>query len=337
MEFDAATPGREPMQEVWVEVPHRRVWLHVLLFLLTLLSSTWVGVRFHDSFVARSEKPTGALFFRSPHVVPSHLLDGLWFSLPLLLILAFHEWGHLAAARRYGIAATYPYFIPAPTLIGTMGAFIRIKSPFRTRQALFDVGIWGPFAGFILAVPVLVLGLAMSHRVIGLFPDDSLSFGSPPLILLLNRFLNPKAGEFDLLLHPVARAAWVGLFATALNLLPAGQLDGGHILYALSPRWHKIVSRGMALLLAGPMIPRAAIEVMAWWHPQYSAYWDLMGDRMDAFYWPGWFIWGVFVALFWRHPPVYDPTPVDSRRRTQALIALAIFLLCFTLVPFRVF
>jgi len=243
----------------------------------------------------------------------------------------------MEAARRYGIAASYPYFIPAPTLIGTMGAFIRIKSPFRTRKALFDVGIWGPFAGFIIAFPVLIVGLVLSKRAIGLYPDDALGFGSPPLILLLNRVLNPKAGEFDLLLHPVARAAWVGLFATALNLLPAGQLDGGHILYALSPRWHKIVSRGVALLLAGPMIPRAAIEVMAWWHSQYAAYWDLWGDRMDAFYWPGWFLWGVILALFWRHPPTYDSTPVDPRRRIQALIALAIFVLCFTPVPFRIF
>src|SRR5579859_1845302 len=122
--------------------PRRWVWLHVFLFLLTVATTTTVGARFYESFLSGTEQQV--VFWK----LPGHLIPGLWFSIPLLLILGFHEWGHLEAARRYGIAASLPYFIPAPTLIGTMGAFIRIRSPFYTRRALLDVGIWGPLAGF---------------------------------------------------------------------------------------------------------------------------------------------------------------------------------------------
>jgi membrane-associated protease RseP (regulator of RpoE activity) len=329
MEFEIdAVPSPSP--------PKRRVWLHVLLFLATVLTTTAVGARFHRNFVQGRPAYEAGTAFNPLNGVwrhPERLLDGLAFSITLLFILGCHEYGHIAACQFYEIDATYPFFIPAPTLIGTMGAFIRIKSMFRTRRALFDVGIWGPFAGFIAALPVLLVGLAKSRVVTGIYVNDSVSFGSPPLILLLNRILNPGVREFDLLLHPVARAAWVGLFATALNLLPAGQLDGGHILYALSPRWHKISSRTLAALLAFPMLPRAAMELLSVWWP----YLDDWCDRMDSVYWPGWFLWGVLLTFLWRHPPVYDAQPIDPRRRRQALLALLIFVLCFTPVPFQQF
>jgi len=335
MEFDAAPP---PLMQ-WSPPPApptRRVWLHVLLFLATLLTTTAVGARFHHNFVTGHpayEAGTGLNPFSGLWQHPARLLEGLSFSLTLLFILSMHEFGHVAACRLYNVDATLPFFIPAPTLIGTMGAFIRIKSMFRTRRALFDVGIWGPFAGMIAAVPFLVLGLAKSRAGTGIYIDGAIGFGSPPLILLLNRILNPGVREFDLLLHPVAQAAWVGLFATALNLLPAGQLDGGHILYALSPHWHKISSRALAALLALPMLPRAALELLSIWWP----YLDDWCDRMDAVYWPGWFLWGVLLTFLWRHPPVFDARPMDAGRRRQALLALLIFALCFTPVPFQQF
>lgn len=317
-------------------VKRARIWVHVLLFFATLLTTTAVGARFHRNFTAGRpafDAGTSLNPFQGLVEHPARLLEGLSFSLSLLFILSAHEFGHVAACRLYKIDATYPFFLPAPTLIGTFGAFIRIKSMFRTRRALFDVGIWGPFAGFIAAFPLLVLGLLKSRAATGIYVDGTVHFGNPPLILLFNRILNPGVRDLDLLLHPVAQAAWVGLFATALNLLPAGQLDGGHILFALSPKWHRFSSRTVAALLALPMLPRAGLELASIWYPWLGDW----CDRIDSVYWPTWFLWGALLTFFWRHPPVYDAEPLDQRRRTQALLALLVFLLCFTPAPFQQF
>lgn len=338
---DAPAWWREPRydgQDAWATPqPPRRIWLHLLLFALTLVTTMAVGARFQRNFAngrpafdERSDlNPFGPLVKH-----PAAILEGIPFAVTLLFILSMHEWGHMLACRRYGIAASYPYFIPAPTIIGTMGAFIRIRSPFRSKRDLFDVGIWGPIFGFITTLPFLVAGLAMSRYAPGICTDGAFSFGHPPLMQLLNRVLNPGVAEFDLSLHPVALAAWVGLFATSLNLLPAGQLDGGHILYAVSYRWHGPVSRFVGIVLGLPMLVMLASWGLAHWYPAANS----VGDWIDEFYWPGWFFWSLIIlTLARRHPPIYDFRPLDSGRQWLAVAALAIFLLCFAPIPFRVF
>ncbi len=328
-----------PQVEVRQPPPKNRlwIWLHVLLFLLTLCSTAAVGARFQRNFVqGRPAWDLGADLnpFAGLRHHPERILDGLPFALSLLFILSIHELGHLVACWHYDIDASYPYFIPAPTIIGTMGAFIRIKSMFRTRRALFDVGIWGPLAGFVAALPFVLIGLAISRVKPGVYIDGTISFDFPPLFQLVNLLLRPGVSQFDMALHPVARAAWVGLFATALNLIPAGQLDGGHILYALSSRWHRIVSVSVAVLLGLPMVVMMSCWGLARWVPSLNA----VGDRVDEFYWPGWFLWGVLLLFLGRrHPPIYDPSPLDKGRRWLAVLALVVFLLCLAPIPFRTF
>jgi Zn-dependent protease len=343
-EFAAPSiPAYDGPREVWVTPPPASrkdrwwIWVHIVLFALTLLTTSAVGARFQRNFVEGRpawDMGTDLNPFSGMREHPGHILDGLPFALTLLFILSLHELGHMVACWRYDIAASYPYFIPAPTIIGTMGAFIRIKSSFRTRRSLFDVGIWGPLAGFVAALPFLVVGLALSKVTTGIYVDGTVSFGLPPLIQLLNLVFHPGVSEFDLALHPIARAAWVGLFATAMNLIPAGQLDGGHILYAVSPVWHRIVSLSMALLLGLPMVVMMSCWGLARWFPTLNS----AADLVDEFYWPGWFFWSLLlIFLGRRHPPVYDIFPLDNGRRLLAVVALVIFLLCFAPIPFRTF
>ncbi len=237
---------------------------------------------------------------------PALLLSGLPFSFTLMSILLAHELGHYFACRYYRIAATYPYFVPFPSIIGTLGAFIRIRSPIVNRKALFDVGLSGPVVGFLFAVPALVLAIAFSKVVPGAQAESMIVFGDPPLVRLLAALLRPDVPPSDLLLHPVGRAAWVGLFATALNLLPAGQLDGGHIVYALASQHHRRVSLLVALLIA-PM----------------------------GFLWEGWWLWAALLLVFgFRHPMLLDRyEPLDGKRYVWAAVGLVIFLLCFTPAP----
>ncbi len=300
--------------------PRRRLGLPLLLFLLTVISTLFVGLHLTQAY-ARSQPPyTEEIYsletLRAVVSDPRVLLQGWPFALTLLGILLAHELGHYFACRYYGIVASYPYFLPAPTLIGTMGAFIRIESPIVNRRALFDVGIAGPLVGFVLAVPALAVGLAWSKVHPGVFDESAIIFGHPPLVWLFSKLFWPDVPIDNLLLHPVALAAWVGLFATALNLLPVGQLDGGHIVYALAARQHRRLSRGflLALLFAG-----------------------LIGTRYPETVWPGWLFWGgVLLLIGMRHPAVLDPgLPLDPPRRWVAAAGLLVFLLCFTPVPFH--
>jgi membrane-associated protease RseP (regulator of RpoE activity) len=241
---------------------------------------------------------------------PATLELGIPFSLTLLGILLAHEMGHYFACRYYGIEATYPYFIPAPTLIGTMGAFIRIKTPITTRRALFDVGISGPLAGFIVAVPTLIVATLNSQAVAPANLPDTITLGNPLAIILLGKILRPGLSPASISLQPIGCAAWVGLFATALNLLPMGQLDGGHILFAVLGERHRIVSRGFFLAL----VP------------------------LGVFCWAGWMVWAV-VLLFLglRHPVVMFPSvPLGKVRKALALVAALIFILTFVPTPFAV-
>jgi membrane-associated protease RseP (regulator of RpoE activity) len=286
--------------------------LAVALFFLTLCTCLAAGTQFaaayaHNQAVSIDEFVRSfTLFYRHP----AALLSGLPFALTLMAILLAHELGHFFACRHHHIRASYPFFIPAPTLIGTFGAFILIRSPIRTTRALFDVGASGPLVGFVLAVPALVYGILHAKIVPGLADPahSEVLFGIPLILRFFAAVLHPDVNTSSLLLHPVGRAAWVGLFATSLNLLPAGQLDGGHILRSLSTRAHRSVSLLLPLILV----------------------------TLGFFqHWPGWYIWaGILLGLrFLRAAPIYDSTPLDPHRRFGALLALGVFILCFMPAP----
>jgi membrane-associated protease RseP (regulator of RpoE activity) len=246
---------------------------------------------------------------------PARLLLGLPFAGTLMLILLAHEMGHYLYCKRYGVWATLPFFIPAPTLIGTFGAFIRIRSPIRSRTALFDIGIAGPIAGFVVAFAVLIVSLGLSKPIPARAPAGALDLGFPLIFQLVHRLLATQSAAHDIarlpldrvLLHPTAIAAWVGMFATSLNLLPGGQLDGGHIIFSIAPRAHKFVSR-LTILILLPM----------------------------AYYlWAGWFVWAILLQLSsLRHPQVAEWPRVSGRRAWLAVFALLMLALTLTPAPF---
>ena len=288
----------------------RNWWLNALLFVLTLLTSTAFGSALVESFARnRPLNLDNAIdcFVRLAHF-DRRIWVGLAFSVPLLSILLAHELGHYLECRRRRVEASLPYFLPSPSLFGTFGAFIRIRSPIYNREALFDIGVRGPLAGFLLLVPFLISGVALSKVVPPSQPDDSIVFGTPLAVRLLELLLFPHIPSSRILLHPVAMAAWAGLFATALNLLPIGQLDGGHILYALgSETWHRRISLAFVVLLS----------------------------VAGFFYWP-WWIWGAAMFFFGRrHPLVYDRTPLSAGRVLLCVLAFVIFAISVTLVPVR--
>lgn len=304
--------------EVYVIQPSRpRYWLHLLLLILTLLTTTIVGAQLQSNFdhnlpVLRPGDTYLPLFpFEWLVSQPHAILRGIPFSLTLMLILLAHEMGHYVCARRYQVSATLPYFIPAPTLIGTLGAFIRIKSFIPSRQALFDIGIAGPIAGFVLAVPAMFAGLLISHPGVPLTGDD-IALGYPA-IFQLGRFVLPHTTAAfthplnSLNPHPIAIAAWVGMFATALNLLPGGQLDGGHIVYALFPRAHKWIS----ILTILALIPFA------------------------FFGWVGWLLWAAILGITGlRHPNVPSNPGLSHGRLRLAYFALLMLILTMVAAPF---
>jgi membrane-associated protease RseP (regulator of RpoE activity) len=291
----------------------RPLWPALVLFALTVISTLTVGSEFALSYAqnrepfSASESLVATMLTALSH--PRLLVLGIPFSFTLLTILLAHELGHYFACKFYGIDVSYPYFIPAPTLFGTFGAFIRIRSPITTRRALFDVGFSGPLVGFLLAVPAIAWGIAQSKIVPGVEANAPVVFGSLPLVRLLIALFHPHIRPEWMLLNPMARAAWVGLFVTGLNLLPVWQLDGGHIVYSVSNRIHWRVSLAVALGLL------------------------LLGK----YAWPGWYLWGgllLVLALRFRHPPVYDQwQPLDPSRRLLAVAALLMFILCFTPWP----
>lgn len=245
---------------------------------------------------------------------PADLLLGAPFSFSLMAILLVHEMGHYLTARHHGVAVTLPYFIPMPfSLIGTLGAFIRIRQVIPTKRALIDIGAAGPLAGFVVAVAAIAVGLPLSTVVPVASPDlaGGLRLGDNLIFLaLVKLFAVPVPEGSDLLLHPAAFAGWVGLFVTCLNLLPVGQLDGGHIAYAAWGERHRTISRGVvaALVVAG-----------------------VLG-------WKGWLLWGVLVLLLGTgHPPTLDgPLPLDPHRRRVGWLSLAVFVLTFTPMPFQI-
>lgn len=285
-----------------------RWWLHLILLLATLLTTTAVGARMQFNF--NHNLPAFAAdhdidAFWSWWSAPGVLRSGLPFSLTLLAILLAHESGHYVACLYYGVSATLPFFLPAPTFTGTLGAFIRIRSPIYSRKQLFDIGIAGPIAGFALVLPTLAVGLALSKAIPGIASIGTLRFGTPAALWLLEKAIFPAYTPNDIYLHPVARAAWIGLFATALNLLPAGQLDGGHIVYALFGNRHKWITRAVTVALL-PL----------------------------GFLWYGWLLWALLLFFFARrHPAIYDLSGIGTARRRLAWLSLAMLLLSFTASP----
>jgi membrane-associated protease RseP (regulator of RpoE activity) len=244
---------------------------------------------------------------------PNLFTTGFAFSFTLLGILLTHEFGHYIACRAHRILSTLPLVIPAPTLSGTAGAVIKIRSFIPNRDALMDVGIYGPLAGYVASAIAVAAGFVLSVPRAARAPAALVNFGGEPLTLrLLHAVLlrwNPKLPAFDQLApHPVLLAGWIGLFITALNLIPGGQLDGGHILYALSPRLHKVVTNVLpfVLLLAG------------------------------AVYWVGWILWGVFLLIpAMRHPKVPLHTQLSAGRALLGVAGCILFLLTFTPTPFH--
>ena len=286
-----------------------------LLLLASIVTTTVNGAQFTHNFfrglppVARESDlwPWGwflrhtALFF-----------TGFAYSLTLLGILLIHEFGHYAACRAHRLRATLPWVIPAPTLSGTLGAVIRIRTRIPTRDALMDVGIYGPLAGFVAAALAVAVGLVLSVPRAPGAPEPLIRFGGDPLTIRLLRHLlahwNPAVPSFNQASpHPILVAGWIGLFITALNLIPGGQLDGGHILYAFSPRLHRLLTNILPFLLF------------------------LAG----AVYWVGWIFWGVFLLIpALRHPKVSEVTDLSPTRAILGVCGLILFVLTFTPTPF---
>jgi len=273
--------------------------LHLFLFILTLFSTLIAGAM-----------QTGTDILKEPEKI----YKGLPFALTLMTILLGHEFSHYFAARRHNTKATLPYFIPAPpfiSIIGTFGAFIKMKSPIITRKALIDIGASGPIVGFIISVIVSIVGLSLSKVVAIRETEGALRLGDSLLFSFLSNIsLNYQTGSQDILLHPVAFAGWIGLFVTSLNLIPVGQLDGGHIAYALLGEKHVYLSKILVLV----MVP------------------------LGLLLWPGWAIWAVLLLILGlRHPPVlYREASLDPKRRFIGWIALVIFVLTFIPVPFKI-
>jgi membrane-associated protease RseP (regulator of RpoE activity) len=276
-------------------MPAKKEYLvHILLFLLTAVTTLFAG-----SFISGG----------NPFQNFRDILMGAGFSSALLTILLLHELAHYSAAKAHKTTTTLPYFIPAPTFIGTFGAVIKIKSQIRNKKALLDIGASGPFASFALSIIAASIGLANSP-VVEAMPEEGIRLGDSLVFAFLVRTLKGSIPEeATVMLNPVAFAGWLGFLVTSLNLIPAGQLDGGHVMYAIAGEKHPLIAKIFVTALLG------------------------MG-----FFWSGWFIWAVLLMFLGvNHPPPVDNrTPLDKRRKILAGAALAVFVLTFTPVPIKI-
>ncbi|MFZ0320223.1 MAG: site-2 protease family protein [Candidatus Sulfotelmatobacter sp.] len=319
-----------PLPEWAPSPPRQRYWLHILLLLATCFTTLVMGARMQYNF----EHNRPALSFSDDPIIdqsgqrelisffpvewvrshPARLLGGLPFMATLMFFFLAHEMGHYLFCRRYGVYATLPFFIPVPTPIGTMGAVILIRSRIRSRTALFDIGIAGPIAGFVVAVVVLAASLAFSKLTPAGMGQPDYELGYPLIFKFVHQLLTSiglihGAAALPLeqtLLHPMAIAAWVGMLATSLNLLPGGQLDGGHIIFSMAPRAHKLISRLTILALL----------------------------FMSYYLWTGWFLWAILLWLSsFRHPQVAEWPRVSGSRLWLAGFAFVMLLVTFTPAP----
>jgi membrane-associated protease RseP (regulator of RpoE activity) len=290
----------------------QRTWLNILLFVVTCFSAFFVGLTwsasyfYSDQMIQESRYVLGLAAFTDPRIIGL----GLVYAAVLIAILLGHEMGHYLACRFYRIDATLPFFIPAPTLIGTLGAFIKIKAPITRRKQLFDIGIAGPLTGFVLSLPALVYGLSLS-KVVPVIPrEEAWVFGEPLVLKLIGglMFRNVPA-QSELLLHPIGFAGWVGILVTAFNLFPVGQLDGGHISYALLGEKSKALSR----ILIGAFIV------------------------MGVFFWVGWIVWALVILLLgFKHPRLQgDQEILSPGRRLLGAVIFLVFILSFIPAPIQ--
>ncbi|HYW09634.1 MAG TPA: site-2 protease family protein [Longimicrobium sp.] len=306
--------------------PRERWWLHALLLALTLVTTTLAGAYLadHDPLRLVEAHVVGADLLAPSGFSMDEAWPGLAFSLPMLSVLLAHELGHYVVGRRHGIDVSPPYFIPAPfflSLIGTFGAFIRLRSPLLHRRMLMAMGAAGPLVGFAVALPVALVGLALSPSFAGSAPPPGsgnlVVLGGEPLLQLgdslLWRLMALAAGPGGdaIQLHPVAIAGWVGCFFTAVTLIPVGQLDGGHVVFALWRRAHQRVATGFLV----------ALLVLGWW-------------------WQGWWVWGAMMLVLGRgrlrHPPVWDArVPLTRAQQAMGWACVVLFFLTFAPVPFR--
>lgn len=273
----------------------RKYFVPLILFFATVLTTLFAGALQQGINLLKE---------------PFRLWEGYPFSISIMAILLGHEMGHYFASKAHKTKATLPYFIPAPSIIGTFGAFIKMKSPILTRKALIDIGAAGPLVGFVLSFIACLIGLKMS-KIIPLTPaEDVFMLGDSILFSLLVKLtLGNVPPQYDVLLSPVAFAGWIGLFVTSMNLLPVGQLDGGHISYALFGKWHFYISRVMLFVVA----------------------------VLGVFYWYGWLVW-VLLLLFLGvdHPPILVwESQLPLSRRIVGTLSFIIFLLTFTPAPFK--
>lgn len=293
---EGGRPAFEPPREVGAPKPPR-LRLHIILFLATVITTIVAGA------IQQGVNP-----FETPVL----LYKGIPFSFTLLLILGAHEMGHYLVSRHHRLDCTLPYFLPAPPfpfIVGTFGAFIRIRSPIQDKRALLDVGCSGPLVGVLVSIPVLIVGLKLS--TVKVMPPGSggLILGEPLLFQFINWLVvGSLPTDHHVLLHPVAFAGWIGLLVTTLNLLPVGQLDGGHVAYALFPAHHRKIS----LACLGGLVTFGVIT------------------------WQGWLVWAVLLVLLgFRHPPpAHYWVPLDRRRIFLGIITIIVFVLTFTPTPF---
>ncbi len=312
--------------------PTRRTWIkHSLLLIVTLLTTTIAGTLYPFGKIdpmAFVDPQTWSEFVELIFSLPTHyvlligtavyslatdlqlLSDGLSFSLSLLFILISHEMGHYVACRLYGVDATLPYFIPMPPMIGpagTFGAFIRIMSPMPSRRAVFDIGVAGPIAGFVALIPIAIIGNLLPQRAYAL---GDIAFADPLLMTILAGLFNLESPAGN----PFYFAAWIGLLVTALNLIPSGQLDGGHAIYAVfGERVHFFTGRIAFVIMT-------ALSIIGF------VYYNSPSGFLIAI------LLGIMARV--RHPEPYDPTPLDAKRKLIAVLTLVIFVLSF--VPFAI-
>jgi len=274
-------------------MPHKLTKTHILLFIATCFTTLSAGALLNGVI---------------PWEQPEKIYLGLPFSFTLLFILMTHELSHYFTSRKHNVSASLPYFIPAPSIIGTFGAIIKMKPPIPDRRSLIDIGASGPIGGFIIAVIATIIGLKWSEIKPAGEIQEGIVFGSSILFSLISEIvLNVDPEKFDVILHPVAFAGWIGLLVTSLNLLPIGQLDGGHIVYALFGEKHGLIAK--------ITIPILIV--------------------MGIVFWRGWIIWAVLMIIIgYRHPPVvYPHIQLDKKRIYIGWASLVIFILTFTPTP----
>ncbi len=294
----------------WKPPTFRMLFISVTMFLLTFLTTTAIGAVYMAEFYELTwfNNTKGMLDIVESFLThPDRFFIGLPYSLALLLILFSHEMGHYIACWYYGVDATPPVFIPAPTIIGTFGAVIRIKSPIPHRKALFDIGYAGPVAGFIMTLPFLIWGVAHSKVVPpSALSETTLFFGDPPLMKFMIALFFPSTSSDMIYIHPIAFSAWFGLLATCLNLFPIGQLDGGHMAYAILGK----KARYVGMTVWGGLV--------------------LLTLHNNV-----WFLWTLLTLIFrFRHPPtLYDAEPIDRKRIFWGITGIIMFLLSLTFDP----